>query len=193
MPAAPPRERAEPRGGWPHGAAPPWYPCRVKAIDRFCSLVAAGVLAACGSTEGEASAPSAGAPSAPDPAAACLAIANAEHPKRPDEPASITVSHVLVKHTGSKSPRPGVTRSRAEACLRAMEARDKLRAGESFESIVGEYSDEAGASTRAGSIGQIRREDVLAPFADVAFELDRAQLSDLVETEFGFHVVLRTE
>jgi parvulin-like peptidyl-prolyl isomerase len=34
---------------------------------------------------------------------------------------------------------------------------------------------------------------VLAPFADVAFELDRAQLSDLVETEFGFHVVLRTE
>ena len=120
-------------------------------------------------------------------------MANAEHPRRPDEPTTISVSHVLVKHTGSKNAPPGVTRTRGEACLRAMEARDKLRNGAPFEAIVSEYSDEAGASTRAGSIGQITRSDVLAPFADVAFELSRAELSDLVETEFGFHVVLRTE
>ncbi len=103
------------------------------------------------------------------------------------------VSHVLVKHTGSKNPPDGVTRSRGEACMRAMEARDKLRGGADFGEVVKAYSDEPGAATRAGSLGQVKRSDLLAPFADAAFELDRAQLSDLVETEFGFHVILRTE
>jgi parvulin-like peptidyl-prolyl isomerase len=77
--------------------------------------------------------------------------------------------------------------------MRAMEARYKLRGGADFGEVVKAYSDEPGAATRAGSLGQVKRSDLLAPFADAAFELDRAQLSDLVETEFGFHVILRTE
>jgi parvulin-like peptidyl-prolyl isomerase len=117
----------------------------------------------------------------------CFAVANAEHPRRPDEPESITVSHVLVKHSGSKDAGADVTRSRGEACLRAMEARDKLRGGAPFEEIAQTYSDDKGV------IGQVKRSDVLPPFADSAFELDRAQLSDVVETELGFHVILRTE
>ena len=117
----------------------------------------------------------------------CIAVANAEHPRRPDEPESITVRHVLVKHAGAKSAAAEVTRSRGEACLRAMEARDKLRAGADFDEIATAYSDDKGV------IGQVKRSDVLPPFADTAFELERAQLSDVVETELGFHVILRTD
>ena len=74
-----------------------------------------------------------------------------------------------------------------------MEARDKLRGGADFGEIVKTYSDEPGASTVGGSIGQVTRSQLLPPFADAAFELERAQLSDIVETEYGFHVILRTE
>ena len=103
------------------------------------------------------------------------------------------MKHVLVEYAGAKRAAPSITRSREEACLRAMEARDKLRNGADFADVVKEYSDEPGAATRGGSIGTIERGDVAPPFADAAFELDVNQLSDVVETDFGFHVIFRTE
>jgi len=100
---------------------------------------------------------------------------------------------VLVKWSGSKNADPKITRSREEACLRAMEVRDKVRGGEDFSALVGQYSDEAGAASREGSLGAVERKDLAKPFADAAFELGVNQLSDVVETEFGFHVIFRTE
>ncbi|EYF08615.1 Peptidyl-prolyl cis-trans isomerase PpiD [Chondromyces apiculatus DSM 436] len=137
-----------------------------------------------------ADAPAAGA--ADSPAARCLAAAEAARPRRADEPAKISVKHILVRHAGADRA-DGATRTREEACLRALEARDKVRGGADFDALVSEYSDEAGAASRAGSLGAIERADVLPPFADAAFELDRNQLSDVVETKYGFHLILRTE
>ena len=56
-----------------------------------------------------------------------------------------------------------------------------------------EYSDEPGAASREGLIGPIKRKDVVAPFADAAFELKANEVSHVVETESGFHVILRTQ
>jgi parvulin-like peptidyl-prolyl isomerase len=109
------------------------------------------------------------------------------------EPPKITVKHVLVKYKGSKRADDKIARSRGEACLRAIEARDKVRNGDDWDAVVKDYSDEAGAATRGGSIGAVERKDVAKPFADAAFELKPNQMSDVVETEFGFHVILRTE
>jgi peptidyl-prolyl cis-trans isomerase NIMA-interacting 1 len=141
-----------------------------------------------------APAPTAAAPAGPDAAAVekCFATANVKRAKFSGEPAKIKVSHVLVKWKDAKNP-AGATRSRAEACLRAIEARDKIRNGEDFSAVVKAYSDEPGAATRDGSIGEVERKDVLKPFADAAFELSVNQLSDVVETEFGFHVIFRTQ
>ncbi|MEO7330545.1 MAG: peptidylprolyl isomerase, partial [Minicystis sp.] len=80
-----------------------------------------------------------------------------------------------------------------EACLRAVEARDRIRGGADFGEIVKQYSDEPGAATREGSIGAVERKDVLQPFADAAFELSIHQMSDVVETESGFHLIFRTQ
>ncbi len=124
---------------------------------------------------------------------ACIELATARREKRPDEPSKITAKHILVRYAGSKNAGPEFTRTREQACLRAIEARDEIRKGADFDAMVEKYSDEPGAASRHGSIGSIDRAMVIPSFADAAFELDRGQLSDVVETDFGFHVIFRTE
>jgi NIMA-interacting peptidyl-prolyl cis-trans isomerase 1 len=148
-------------------------------------------LTACGAAPAKTPAP---APAAAEtPAEACLRAASAKREKRADEPALISAKHVLVKYYGAKGAKPAIGRSREEACLRAIEARDKIRGGAEFSKVVIEYSEEPGAASREGSVGSVERGDVVPPFADAAFELDMGQLSDVVESDFGFHVILRTE
>jgi parvulin-like peptidyl-prolyl isomerase len=138
--------------------------------------------------------PAAAAPAAAEtPAEACLRAAGAKREKRAGEPARISAKHVLVKYTGAKGAKAAIARSREEACLRAVEVRDKLRGGAELGKVVIEYSDEPGATSREGSLGSIERGDVVPPFADAAFELDVNQLSDVVESDFGFHVIFRSE
>jgi parvulin-like peptidyl-prolyl isomerase len=123
----------------------------------------------------------------------CLAIAGATRERQKNEPESIVVKHILVKYVGAKKAGPEIKRSRGDACLRAVEARHRLENGETFAEIVSEYSDEPGAASREGLIGPIKRKDVVAPFADAAFELRANEVSHVVETESGFHIILRTE
>ena len=123
----------------------------------------------------------------------CLVAANVKHERKENEPAKITVKHVLVHHADSKNAKAGVKRTRAQACLRAQEAYDKLTRGLDFDKAVDEYSDEAGAATRGGSVGAIERSMVVPEFADAAFELEPNQISEVFESKFGFHIVMRTE
>jgi hypothetical protein len=163
---------------------------RIATTHRSLSLAAALSLAACASPGPASTSPSAEAGASP--ADACIAKADAKHAKNPKEPETITVRHVLVKHTGSKSAPSNLTRTRGEACLRAEEALEKLKGGEDFTKLVGEYSDSPGVSND-GALGSVRRIDLDPAFADAAFELDPGQMSNVVETPFGFHVIVRTE
>lgn len=138
-------------------------------------------------------APTASAKANAEAAQQCLATANATRAKFSGEPPKVGVKHVLVKWKGAKNPAADVTRTREEACLRAVEARDKLRKGADFDEVVKEYSDEAGAAGRGGKLGTLERKELAKPFADAAFELGVNQLSDVVETESGFHLIVRTE
>jgi peptidyl-prolyl cis-trans isomerase NIMA-interacting 1 len=147
-------------------------------------------LVFCGGRSPEPSAPAASV----DPAAEkCFAVANVKRQRTANEPAKITVRHVLVQHTAAKNVRPPISRTREAACLRAIEARDELRAGAEFTEVVKKYSDEPGAASRSGSLGTVERKDVAAPFADAAFELKPKEFSDVVESDFGFHVIMRME
>jgi parvulin-like peptidyl-prolyl isomerase len=154
----------------------------------------AAALLGCGGAEAATSGTTATPATATDGAAEhCLAVAGAKRARKPDEPAKITAQHVLVKYAGAKKAAASVTRTREQACLRAEEARSKLEQGMSFADVVSAYSEEPGAATRAGSLGPIERSNVVAPFADAAFELRAGEVSHVVETDFGFHVILRTE
>jgi parvulin-like peptidyl-prolyl isomerase len=150
-------------------------------------------LGACGGTS-KSAAPGATAPAADDsPGSRCIAIADAKRERKADEPAKITAKHILVKFAGAKRAPESVTRTREEACLRALEARAKLEQGAAFADVVANYSEEPGAVSREGSLGAIERTSVVPAFADAAFELKAGEVSHVVETDYGFHIIMRTQ
>lgn len=155
--------------------------------------IAALCCAACGGAPSGGVANAGGSASRGGDAATCLASAGAKHPRKPQEPFRITAKHVLVFYSGAKRAPETVTRTREQACLRAQEALSKLKAGASFAEVVATYSDEPTAKTREGSIGSVQHDDVAPNFGDAAFELQVGEVSEVVETPFGFHVILRTE
>jgi peptidyl-prolyl cis-trans isomerase NIMA-interacting 1 len=115
----------------------------------------------------------------------------AESPAKNSE--KIAARHLLVQYSGSLRAGPGIVRTKAEARKRAEEALTRARAGEDFGVLVKEYSDEPGAGERGGDLGRFERRQMVKAFADAAFGLEVGQISDIVETQFGFHVIQRTE
>lgn len=66
----------------------------------------------------------------------------------------------------------------------------QLQAGANFSALAKAESDDPGSAAQGGDLGTwMKREDLVAPFADAMVKLDIGQLSDVVETEFGFHII----
>jgi NIMA-interacting peptidyl-prolyl cis-trans isomerase 1 len=108
-------------------------------------------------------------------------------------PETIIAQHILVIYKGAKRAPKGVTRSKQEAKARAQEARAKVLSGTPFEDVVKAYSDDAGSADRMGSLGKFKRDAMDPAFGAAAFALKVGEVSDIVETPFGFHIIKRTQ
>jgi peptidyl-prolyl cis-trans isomerase D len=87
--------------------------------------------------------------------------------------------HILIE-TGSD----GAASKRRAAGLLA-----RLQAGEDFAKLARENSDDPGSKSEGGELGWAGREAYVAPFADALFALQPGQVSGLVETQFGQHII----
>lgn len=157
-------------------------------VSAACAATLAFALAGCVVTtiEGPGDPPRVMAPpAAPAPTASA--------PVAEQGPESIVARHLLVAYKGARQASPLITRTKDEARQRADEALARARKGEDFEALVKEYSDEPGAADRGGDLGRFRHNMMVKPFEDAAFRLAPGELSDVVETPFGFHVIQRTE
>lgn len=96
----------------------------------------------------------------------------------------LTVRHLVVL---SERWRPREHRDSARA--RAREALERVGAGEPFDELVAEYSDEPGAAERGGLLQPGRVGSWVPEFWQAAQALDEGEISDVVATEYGFHVV----
>ena len=59
--------------------------------------------------------------------------------------------------------------------------------------MVKEYSDEPGAAARGGDLGKFRKGQMVPDFQNAVEKLKVGEISDLVKTPFGYHVILRTQ
>jgi len=109
------------------------------------------------------------------------------------QPKEVGARHILIMHVHSKSKPERLTRTREEARARAEECLRKIRGGATFEDMVKEYSDEPGAADRNGDLGVFDRGQMVKAFSDAAFALKVGEVSEIVESPFGFHVIKRTE
>jgi parvulin-like peptidyl-prolyl isomerase len=141
-----------------------------------------------GTTSAPASAGTSGtsepAGSAPTPP---RAAANEEDPKR------IGARHVLVQWMGSDRAGKSVLRQKEQALVLAQEILKRARAGEDLGRLAVEYSDEPNAGARGGSLGRFGKGQMVPAFEAVAFKLKVGEISDIVETPFGYHIIQRTE
>ncbi|MEO6575331.1 MAG: peptidylprolyl isomerase [Polyangiaceae bacterium] len=111
----------------------------------------------------------------------------------PAELVTVMAQHVLIAWRGAERAPKTVTRSKVDAKKRADEVLAKAKAGEDFTALVSTYSDDPAAKERLGSVGKFKREGMAKPFSDAAFALKVDEVSPVVETAFGFHVIKRNQ
>ena len=87
----------------------------------------------------------------------------------------------------------GVTRSEAEARTLAEEIAKKAHAPDADWAQLAQYTDEPGSKQTGGDLGSFARGQMVPAFERVAFALAVGQVSDVVQTAFGFHVIQRYE
>jgi hypothetical protein len=95
------------------------------------------------------------------------------------------IDHILVRTTPDMSPP-----QRADAQRKAERLRESLESGGSWER-VNEENDDPVARRQGGSLGVIERGQMVTQFEDAAFALGPGELSELVQTQYGFHIVRR--
>ncbi|HET8538639.1 MAG TPA: peptidylprolyl isomerase [Anaeromyxobacter sp.] len=105
------------------------------------------------------------------------------NPDRFTEPAAVRARHVLVKVPSDATPeRRAEARERIEAVLAS------ARGGSDFADLARAHSEDETAPS-GGDLGWFPRGRMVPPFEAVAFALEPGAISDVVETQFGFHVV----
>ena len=105
-----------------------------------------------------------------------------------DEPEKVRASHILVAVTKDAPPEEALTAEKKANALA-----DRIRKGESFDSVARAASDDPSAKTTGGDMSYFTRDRIMPEFADVAFKLKVGEVSPPVRTQFGFHLIKATD
>jgi hypothetical protein len=102
--------------------------------------------------------------------------------------------HILFTWEGAPHAPSGITRTKAQAEALAREVQiQAAAAGADFCELARKYSDDSGNRTLCGDLGIIEPGVLPRPFEVALFRLRPGQVSDVVETEYGYHIIWRQE
>ncbi len=98
-------------------------------------------------------------------------------------PERVKVRHILLKTTGKSEQEKQAIKARAEDLLK------QLKAGADFAELAKKHSEDTGTAINGGEMDWIVRGQTVENFEKVAFSLQPGQLSDVISTEYGLHIV----
>jgi|LGVE01.1.fsa_nt_gb peptidyl-prolyl cis-trans isomerase C len=110
----------------------------------------------------------------------------AHYDSNPDsfkQPEQVQASHILIK----VDPK-GKATQKAEARKKMEMIQQKLHKGEDFAALAKEFS-QCPSSAKGGDLGYFGPGQMVKPFEEAAFALEAGKVSDIVETDFGFHLI----
>ena len=105
------------------------------------------------------------------------------HPKSLKKSEQVRASHILIK-VDSQAEQSVKDEKRAKL----KEVQKRLKVGEDFAVLAKEFS-ECPSNIKGGDLGYFERGRMVKPFEDVAFKLKTGEVSDIVETPFGYHLI----
>ena len=98
-------------------------------------------------------------------------------------PERVNVRHILIKTQGKPKGDVPALKSKAEQLLK------QLQGGADFAELAKKNSDDPGSAVKGGDLGWIIRGQTVPNFEKAAFSLDPKRLSNVVETEYGYHIL----
>jgi len=98
------------------------------------------------------------------------------------------VEQVHAAHILIKVPEDAAAETREQKRAKIDEILEKSRAGEDFAALAKRYSED-GSRSQGGDLGFFPRGRMVKPFENVAFSLPAGEISDVVTTQFGFHII----
>jgi len=107
-----------------------------------------------------------------------------EHPDEFNAPESAKISQILIKVAADAD-----AATTAEAEKKAKAALAKVKAGTDFAKVAQEFSDDAGTRERGGDLGFVPQGRMDPALDEVAFKLEIGQVSDVIKTARGFHIL----
>ncbi len=119
-------------------------------------------------------------------------VKNKENPEvvLPDE---VAASHILISYKGADRADAKIKRGKQAAKKEAERIRNLiLNEGKDFADMAKQHSD-GPSGPKGGDLGKFKFEVMAKPFSEAAFALEIGEVSEVVETGFGFHVIKRTE
>jgi peptidyl-prolyl cis-trans isomerase SurA len=108
--------------------------------------------------------------------------------RKPNE-GEVHASHIMVRFS-SATPSPEDT---AKAYAKIRKIQDSLALGLDFAEIAKRNSEDGGSASRGGDLGWFSRRRWVRPFDDSAFTLKTMQVSGIVRTSYGYHLIKCTE
>jgi peptidyl-prolyl cis-trans isomerase SurA len=97
-------------------------------------------------------------------------------------PKSVTFRQIVVRALPSEELKEAAL-AEAEGLL------DRINTGEDFAELASEHSDDPGSAAQGGDLGWFRRGRMMREFEDAAFSLIDGQVSPIVETMYGYHII----
>ncbi len=98
-------------------------------------------------------------------------------------PERVQVRHILLSTVGKSKEEEAKIHAQAESLLK------QLRGGADFAKMAEKYSDDPGSKGKGGDLGWVVRQQTVPEFEQAAFSLKPMQISDLVKTQYGYHII----